>query len=1050
MASWVFARGSCEDKNEIHLQNGKYTNILIAIDSDVAEDDTLIEHIKDTFTTGSEILFNATDRRLSWGEIQILVPITWSRKPDVYETATYQSFGSANIRVVEGAARNPSITNHAGCGVQGLDMTLTSGYLLQNVDECSGKAMVREWGRLRWSLFPEHFTGSGYGEANQYYDSTTQRYEPTRCSRDLTGDMIDGDGSSCPENPNGKVDEECVFIPDSEQTTSTSLLFGSHCVDSIHQFCDPLVHNYEADNLQNYHCRRSAWEVMLSTGDITSEDYFPDPNQVDTEPSFTILQQPVRRVVLVLDISGSMSGSYRIDKLIQSSAIFIRHYIPAGSHLSIVTFHSYATSNADLTLVENYDTSREYLVNALPTGTTGSTCIGCGIVTALNVLGDTTNGSYVILLSDGGENVSPYIRDTMQAINESGVVMDTIAVTNSADEQMEDLSSMTGGKPYFCIDGGSSACLTEAFLATVSERPELNFIPIPIQLRMDDVMVSGNGQEILSFVIGEEEGNDTVIAVTRFVDDDVEVIVEGPNGEYYDKNSQGYVSDSNRRIISLTIPITEAGNWTVTLYNTYNYDQTVGLMITTKQRDETGVVSIDVILGSRSIDHHTTPMLAVYGMVQKNYQPVLGASAEAIIQSSVGTTWPLQLSDSGKGFDKVKDDGVYSGVFLDFDGDGRYGVTARVEGMVIEPQTEGSRRRRRSVGTTIAPSQTAFMRSASGGAFVVENYSPTAPDILAPSTIMDLRHTELYNNSAVILAWTAVGDDFDHGLASSYELRHCFDFTTLRTNFTECTLVDNDQLLEGNLSDIATAGVEESVTVQLPEGSLNVSHHFSLRASDEAGNVGSTSNIVSTSVVFAAQANTTQAPTSGQPTDISTDIWTDDTTPLLETSTMSTINFLTSSASRAGSTTPLSVTPTSSLTSSAAGTDGSMPSVTTNPFSSYSAELSTTDKAYSSPGVPLTTAEEGIKEPTVTEESYPITTDTPTEEPPEDNTALIIAISVVLSVVILGGGISLFLYIRSPPKVHPSGESDAEKDVMDTKEDESHVHEHANPVFEES
>ncbi|XP_072166784.1 calcium-activated chloride channel regulator 1-like [Diadema setosum] len=437
---------------------------------------------KETFTTGSEILLNATDRRLSWGEIQILVPITWSRKPDVYETATYQSFGSANIRVIEGAARDPSVTNHAGCGVQGLDMTFTSGYLLQNVDACSGKAMVREWGRLRWGLFPEHFNGSGYGEANQYYDSFTQRYEPTRCSRDLTGDMIDGDGWSCPENPNGKVDEECVFIPDSEQTTSASLLFGSHCVDSIHQFCDPLVHNYEADNLQNYHCgRRSAWEVMLSTGDITSEDYFPDPNQVDTEPSFTILQQPVRRVVLVLDISGNMSGSYRIDQLIQSSAIFIRHYIPAGSHLSIVTFHSYATVNANLTLVENYDSSREYLVNALPTGTTGNTCIGCGIVTALNVLGDTTNGSYVILLSDGGENDSPYIRDTIQAISESGVVMDTIAITNSADEQMEGLSSMTGGKPYFCIGEDSSACLAEAFLATLSERPELNFVPIPTQ-----------------------------------------------------------------------------------------------------------------------------------------------------------------------------------------------------------------------------------------------------------------------------------------------------------------------------------------------------------------------------------------------------------------------------------------------------------------------------------------------------------------------------------------------------------------------------------------
>ncbi|XP_072166788.1 calcium-activated chloride channel regulator 1-like [Diadema setosum] len=235
MVSWMFARVS--SKNTIHLDKGKYSNILVAIDSGVTEDYTLIEHIKETFKKGSEILFEATKRRLYWGEIQILVPITWKRKPDVYEMATFQSFGSANIRVVAGDDTDPSVTNHAECGDPGLDMTLTSGYLLQPVDTCRGKAMVREWGRLRWSLFPEHFTGSGdeNTEKNQYQDSTTNRYEPTRCTRDLTGSMVkDGGGPRCGENPNtGKVDEDCVFIPRSGQTTSASLLFGSHCVDSV-------------------------------------------------------------------------------------------------------------------------------------------------------------------------------------------------------------------------------------------------------------------------------------------------------------------------------------------------------------------------------------------------------------------------------------------------------------------------------------------------------------------------------------------------------------------------------------------------------------------------------------------------------------------------------------------------------------------------------------------------------------------------------------------------------------------------------------------------
>ncbi|XP_071489093.1 calcium-activated chloride channel regulator 1-like [Diadema antillarum] len=333
--------------------------------------------------------------------------------------------------------------------------------------------MVREWGRLRWSLFPEHFTGSGNedAEANQYEDWNTGLYQPTRCSLAVTGDMRDEGGSKCDVDPLEKVKEDdCVFIPySSDQDANASLLFGSHCVDS-------------AANLHNYHCRRwSAWEVMESTEDFFEEN-FADPNLMDTEPSFTILQQPVRRVVLALDFSSSMGASFRVDKLIQSASIFIRHYIPAGSHLGIVTFDDSATVNADLTLVQDDDSSREDLVNALPTAPYGSSCIGCGIEAALSVLGNNTNGSYILVLSDGEENRSPFIRDTIPAAVADGVVIDTIAVTNDADEQMENLTSITGGKPFFCPDEGSSACLTEAFLSTVSERPELNFIPSHIQV----------------------------------------------------------------------------------------------------------------------------------------------------------------------------------------------------------------------------------------------------------------------------------------------------------------------------------------------------------------------------------------------------------------------------------------------------------------------------------------------------------------------------------------------------------------------------------------
>ena len=81
----------------------------------------------------------------------------------------------------------------------------------------------------------------------------------------------------------------------------------------ISQFCDKDTHNYQALNLQNAMCtvdgKQSIWEILdlsddfLGNSPVKSED-------TDTTPSFCVVQRPKHmRVVLVLDVSGSMSVS---------------------------------------------------------------------------------------------------------------------------------------------------------------------------------------------------------------------------------------------------------------------------------------------------------------------------------------------------------------------------------------------------------------------------------------------------------------------------------------------------------------------------------------------------------------------------------------------------------------------------------------------------------------------------------------------------------------------------------------------------------------------
>eukprot|EP00057_Strongylocentrotus_purpuratus_P017575 XP_011672049.1 PREDICTED: calcium-activated chloride channel regulator 1-like [Strongylocentrotus purpuratus] len=521
--------------------------------------------------------------------------------------------------------------------------------------------------------------------------------------------------------------------------------------------------------------------------------------------------------------------------------------IPADSKLGVVVFDSTSKIMAGLTDITD-TASRQRLVNALPTSPKGTTAIGCGIKSGLKVLGSYAQGGYILLLSDGVENKGPFIREMYDDIKNSGVIIDTITISNSADQQMEDLSKSTSGISSFCSDTGTGTCLIQAFQSTITERPDVGMETVPIQIFSSEVIIEPDpGFYIIPVIIDAALGNETVITVVFTNGYTLPIVVTGPDSTRVDDNDPRYHDDMEHYIVSIKLPLAQAGLWNIT-FNDVRRIEYVSVSVTSKPAtQEYSPVTVTVLLGSREVNFAQTPALAIYAQVQQDYVPVLNADVTAIVSDSSNTT-SMTLLDNGSGSDLLKDDGTYSGFFLNFTSDGRYNVKVNGVGYHVAEDLRGKRSAELEVETAVEPS---FMRTASGGVFKVQGYTPNATDILPPSRIQDLVYTSFsYDNSTVTLSWTAVGDDLDQGTAYNYELRYSTNFNEVRNYFSNSHEVTQDQLVNGNLSYISPAGTIETVTISLPERGKDIIYYFAIRAWDEVGNGGDLSNVASLSIRY--------------------------------------------------------------------------------------------------------------------------------------------------------------------------------------------------------
>ena len=241
---------------------------------------------------------------------------------------------------------------------------------------------------------------------------------------------------------------------------------------------DPkLVHNRYAPNKQNILCDyRSTSEVIeehqdfktLNTSALSDKYYEPVIRylRIDSQQS--------SRFVLVLDVSGSMRDNGRIKLLNRAATRFVKDLIPNNFELGIIEF----ATNASIVhrMVRVNDTTRQSLIEAIPSIAEGWTAIGKGFKLALDILregGGHTRGATIILVSDGEENQKePTVDEIMPEMLEAGIKVDSIAVAIEADKRLENISSVSGGRCFYMKDSddATNTLMETAFMGFVSQQ----------------------------------------------------------------------------------------------------------------------------------------------------------------------------------------------------------------------------------------------------------------------------------------------------------------------------------------------------------------------------------------------------------------------------------------------------------------------------------------------------------------------------------------------------------------------------------------------------
>ncbi|XP_065410256.1 calcium-activated chloride channel regulator 1-like isoform X1 [Chrysemys picta bellii] len=849
----------------VQLKNGGYEDIVIAINPELPEDHNIIRNIQAMVKEASTYLFNATKQRFFFKAVKILIPLHWLPKPEYLSVKT-ESYDKADVIVANPYLKHgddPYTLQYGGCGEKGRYIHFTPNFLLNdtfhNIYGSRAKVFVHEWAHLRWGVFDE------YNNDAPFYvsvNSGNANVEATRCSADVTGKYIVPScmGNSCMTRE-CKYDQQtklyeagCKFVPEKTQNVPASIMY-MQSLPSVVEFCDQSTHNEKATNMQNKMCNyKSTWEVIMNSPDFTNTSSI-NSTSPPFETTFSLLQTKDRAVCLVLDVSGSMDGYNRINRLYQAAEIFLLQIIEMGSWVGIVTFQSTAQITCNLRQIVS-ENVRQDLIKCLPTSAGGGTKICEGVYKGFEVIKQkysNLDGSEIVLLTDGEDRT---MSNCLTDVKNKGSIIHTITLGPSAAPELEQFSDMTGGLKFHATDKVDSNGLIDAFSGISSGSGNISEQPIQLESTAQSVAVKQwmNGTVTVDSTVGK----DTFFVVTwDRSTSPPDILLKDPKGKEY-RTSNFTVSNLNLQTARLNIAGTaEVGNWLYWIQNNHTESQVISMIVTSRAASlAVPPVTVKAHM-NKDTNNFPNPMV-IYAEVSQGFLPVLGATVMATIEQETGSAVELKLLDDGSGADITKNDGIYSKYFTSFKGNGRYNLKVHIQGrnqtvrlgrrqsraLYVPGYIENGEIKMNAPRPEVSDDEIqaklgSFNRVATGGSFVVKNVpSGGITDVFPPCKITDLEAQ--FEEDKIHLSWTAPGNDLDVGQADRYIIKVSESFLDLRNTFENATSVNTSSLVP------KPAGTKESFqfkpeNVTIENGTII---YFAVRAIDNASLTSEVSNIV--------------------------------------------------------------------------------------------------------------------------------------------------------------------------------------------------------------
>lgn len=354
--------------------------------------------------------------------------------------------------------------------------------------------------------------------------------------------------------------------------------------------------------------------------------------------------------------------------------------------------------------------TREQAKNAVDQITAGgSTSIGAGLETAQTQLvtsGDPLHPWAIVLLSDGYENVAPYVADVLPDIAASRTVVHTVALGPNSDQNLLlDIASQTSGTYNYAPDSNTLAAIYNAIIGQVTDQQTL----------FTETGTVNQGQTEQKNVIVDTGLYETTFAVTwSDTNSDIDLTLINPDGVVVDPDVASvdpdvdYYFGDTYEYYRVRNPL--AGSWIMQMYGATIPLQTLA---TTSGQTYTAVVTgrSDTALNFYlDLASYLTGDRVLMTAVVADEQPILGTDVDVVITIPVSQNTPIapteqwtqintdsktsrslitsatitqtiSLFDDGLHDDGIANDGVYANVFEETSVAGIYSFNLNADGV---------------------------------------------------------------------------------------------------------------------------------------------------------------------------------------------------------------------------------------------------------------------------------------------------------------------------------------------------------------------------------